>query len=258
MIQTDDSAATREEIESLRRQLLQAQRLCSLGALASSVAHEFNNILTTIINYSKLAMGKQDEASRTRALEKILKASERAAQITGGMLGFARSRPEERKPTNLVRLVEEVLVLVEKDLSKHRVRLETRFQTGASVHAVISATQIQQIILNLVINARQAMPQGGHLRVEVRGNHETNMAEIVVADTGTGVPPEQLRHIFEPFYTTKTPDDTGKGGTGLGLAICRDIIEAHNGRIRVESVVGRGTTFTVKLPLAPSQTQAVA
>jgi signal transduction histidine kinase len=257
MIQTDDPTATRQEIESLRRQLLQAQRLCSLGALASSVAHEFNNILTTIINYSKLAMGKQDEAARTRALEKILKASERAAQITGGMLGFARSRPEERKPTDLVRLVQEVLVLVEKDLSKHRVRLETRFHT-APVQAVISATQIQQIILNLVINARQAMPQGGHMRVEVRSNHETNMAEIVVADTGTGVPPDQLRHIFEPFYTTKTPDDTGKGGTGLGLAICRDIIEAHNGRIRVESVVGRGTTFTVKLPLVSTEAQAVA
>ena len=87
----------------------------------------------------------------------------------------------------------------------------------------------------------------------------SNMAEIVVADTGVGIPPEKLRHIFDPFFTTKAgPDETGKGGTGLGLAICRDIIEAHNGRIRVESLVGRGTTFTVKLPVATNTQQAVA
>lgn len=259
MIGTNDAAHTREEIESLQRQLLQSQRLCSLGALAASVAHEFNNILTTVINYAKLGLNNKDEAARTKSLEKILAASERAAKITGGMLGFARSKPDQRKMTDIVQLVSEVLVLVEKDLSKHRVKLETRFPTGAPVQAVISATQIQQIILNLIINARQAIPRGGHIRVEVRENAEASMVEIIVADTGTGIPADQLRHIFDPFYTTKDgPDDTGKGGTGLGLSICRDIIEAHNGRIRVESLVGRGTTFTVKLPAASVATAAVA
>jgi signal transduction histidine kinase len=146
---------------------------------------------------------------------------------------------------------------VEKDLSKHRVKLDTRFR--GRPEAVISATQIQQIILNLIINARQAMSQGGHLRVEVRASAEASMVEIIVADTGSGIPADQLRHIFDPFYTTKDgPDDTGKGGTGLGLSICRDIIEAHNGRIRVESLIGRGTTFTVKLPAAMSTPRAVA
>jgi signal transduction histidine kinase len=108
--------------------------------------------------------------------------------------------------------------------------------------------QIEQILLNLIINARQAMPRGGRLRLEVRENPRTQMAEIKVADTGVGIPPEQLRMIFEPFYTTKEPDEHGSGGTGLGLSVCRQIIEQHNGRIRVESVVGRGSTFTIKLP----------
>ena len=109
--------------------------------------------------------------------------------------------------------------------------------------------QIEQILLNLVINARQAMPNGGRLRVEVRSNRRTNMAEVKIADSGVGIAPEQLRLIFEPFYTTKEPDEHGHGGTGLGLSVCRQIIEQHRGRIRVESVVGQGSTFTVKLHL---------
>ena len=103
--------------------------------------------------------------------------------------------------------------------------------------------------LNLIANARQAMPRGGRLRVEVRENAQTQMAEIRVSDTGVGIPPEQLRIIFEPFFTTKEPDENGHGGTGLGLSVCRQIIEQHHGRIRVESVVGKGSKFTVKLPL---------
>jgi signal transduction histidine kinase len=255
MIDAKEATPTREEIATLRRKLLQSQRLTSLGALASSVSHEFNNILTTIINYAKMGLNNKDEATRTKSLEKILTASERAAKITGGMLGFARSKSSERKPTDIVTLVGEVLVLVEKDLSKHRVKLQTRFV--GRPHAIVSATQIQQIILNLIINARQAMPQGGHLRVDVREDAETSTVEIIIADTGTGIPADQLRHIFDPFYTTKEgPDETGKGGTGLGLSICRDIIEAHNGRIRVASLVGRGTTFTVKLPSTTAVSKA--
>ena len=109
--------------------------------------------------------------------------------------------------------------------------------------------QIEQILLNLVINARQAMPRGGRLTIDVRENPRTQMAEVCICDTGVGIPPEQLRLIFEPFYTTKTPDGDGHGGSGLGLSVCRQIIEQHHGRIRVESVIGKGSKFTVKLPL---------
>jgi signal transduction histidine kinase len=242
-----DVMVSNPEADQLRKQLLQAQRLSSVGTLASSVAHEFNNILTTVINYAKLGLrAVGDDAARTKALEKILKGSQRAATIISSMLGFARSTSMQRQMVDLVALVEEVLILTEKDLSKHRVHVEKQF-TGRPQALAVPA-QIEQILINLIINARQAMPRGGRLRIEVRDNPRTHMAEIRVSDTGVGIPPGQLRLIFEPFFTTKEPDEHGHGGTGLGLSVCRQIIEQHRGRIRVESVVGKGSTFTMKLP----------
>ena len=239
------------ETEQLRQQLLQAQKLSSVGAIASSVAHEFNNILTTIINYARLGLrNPQDEASRTQALEKILKGSQRAATVIASMLGFARNGSSQRQETDLVALVEELLVLTEKDLSKHRIQVEKRFHGRPKAFVVPS--QIEQVLLNLIINARQAMPRGGYLRLEVRENVEQALVEIKVGDTGLGIPPDRLRMIFEPFFTTKEPDSDGHGGTGLGLSVCRQIIEQHQGRIRVESLVGKGSTFTLKLPIQPA------
>ncbi len=236
------------EAESLRQQLLQAQRLSTMGTLASSVAHEFNNILTTIINYAKLGLRPQtDERHRTESLEKILKGSQRAATIVNSMLGFARNTTSQRTLIDLAELIDEVLILADKDLSKHHIQVEKRFHDRPQ--APVVAGQIEQILLNLVINARQAMPRGGRLRIELNENAKTHMAEIRVSDTGVGIPPERLRMIFEPFFTTKEPDEHGHGGSGLGLSVCRQIIEQHNGRIRVESVAGKGSTFTVKLPL---------
>jgi signal transduction histidine kinase len=243
----EDVMLPSSEADQLRQQLMQAQRLSSVGALASSVAHEFNNILTTIINYAKIASKTDDDAARTQALEKILKGSQRAATIINSMLGFARNKSALREMTDLASLVEEVLILCEKDLSKHRVQVETHFHDRPQ--APVVPGQIEQVLLNLVINARQAMPRGGRLRLEVRVNPRIRMAEVRVSDTGIGITPEKLRLIFEPFYTTKEPDEHGHGGTGLGLSVCRQIIEQHHGRIRVESLVGKGSTFTVKLPL---------
>jgi signal transduction histidine kinase len=246
----EDVLVPTSEADQLRQQLLQAQKLSSVGALASSVAHEFNNILTTVINYARLALRQPgDTTTCTQALERILKGSQRAATIINSMLGFARNTSTQRQPTDLAALVEEVLILTDKDLSKHRVQVEKKYH-GRPQACVVPA-QIEQVLLNLIINARQAMPRGGHLRLEVRDNPRTQMAEVTVADSGVGIPPERLRLIFEPFYTTKEPDDNGHGGTGLGLSVCRQIIEQHQGRIRVESLVGKGSTFTVKLPLNP-------
>jgi signal transduction histidine kinase len=234
------------ETEQLRQQLLQAQKLSSVGTLASSVAHEFNNILTTILNYAKLGLKADRDPPRVEALEKVLKAGQRAATITASMLGFARKNSTRREMTDLVALVEEVLTLTEKDLQKHHIQVETHFE-GRPFAPVVPG-QIQQILLNLIINARQAMSRGGRLRVGVSANHATSMVEIRVADNGCGIPPDKLRLIFEPFYTSKEPDEEGHGGTGLGLSVCRQIIEQHQGRIRVESLVGKGSAFTVKLP----------
>jgi signal transduction histidine kinase len=236
------------EADHLRQQLLQAQKLSSVGAIASSVAHEFNNILTTILNYAKMALRPSaDEASRVQALEKILKGSQRAATVISSMLGFARSTTTQREMADLAALVDECLVLTERDLSKHRIQVEKRYH--GRPRASVVACQIEQVLLNLIINARQAMPRGGTLKLEVRESTEPGMVELRVGDTGAGIPPDRLRLIFEPFYTTKEPDESGHGGTGLGLSVCRQIIEHHQGRIRVESQVGKGSTFTVKLPI---------
>ena len=245
---TEEVLSVPNETEQLREQLLRAQRLSSVGTLASSVAHEFNNILTTLMNYAKLGLKPEcSDASKQQAFEKILKGSQRAAVIISSMLGFARNGATQRELTDLVALVEEALVLTDKDLSKHQIKTEKRYHSRPKVPVIRG--QIEQILLNLFINARQAMSHGGRLTIDVRENLKTQMAEIAICDTGVGIPPDQLRLIFEPFYTTKQPDDHGHGGSGLGLSVCRQIIEQHHGRIRVESVVGKGSKFTVKLPL---------
>lgn len=248
MIGEDTLLTASQETELLREQLLRAQRLSSVGTLASSVAHEFNNILTTVINYAKLGQkGNASDANKQQAFDKILKASHRAAAIVSSMLGFARGNTTVRDQCDLVGLVEDVLLLTEKDLHKHQIQIEKKFH--GRPQAPVVRCQIEQILVNLLINARQAMPRGGRIQVEVRENIRSGMAEISISDTGVGIPPEQLRLIFEAFFTTKEPDENGHGGTGLGLSVCRQIIEQHHGRIRVESVVGKGSKFIVKLPL---------
>lgn len=248
-------AELRAEVLSLRKQLGQAQKMSTVGALASSITHEFNNILTTVINYAKMGVRHKDAATRDKAFEKILAAGQRASKITTGMLSYARQQADRREPMNLITLVEDLLVLVEKDLQRHRVRLETNFQ--GQPWASVNSGQVQQVLLNLIVNARQAMPSGGLLSVSVRDNAETGQAELSVKDSGCGIPADKLRQIFEPYFTTKTPDEQGQGGTGLGLSLAKDVMDAHSGRIRVESQPGVGTMFTLKFPLvaAPQTTR---
>ena len=251
----ETSAPGLEEFEALRRQVVALQRVSSLGVLAGGVCHELNNALTPILNYAKLGLRNADPAYRQRAFEKILEAAQRASTITGGVLGLARPHADRREPTDLVRLAEEVVLLVGKDMSRGRVRID--FQAAGRPHAKVNPAQIQQVLLNLIINARQAMPQGGVVRLHVAENPTSRIAELVVADTGVGIAASDLRRIFEPFFTTKTgPDASGLGGTGLGLSVCRDIVEAHKGRLRAESHVGQGTTFTLRLPACPAPAPA--
>ena len=250
----NETPPTREEWEALRRQVVELQRVSSLGVLAGSVCHELNNALTPILSYAKLGLRNPDPEFRRRAFEKIQEGAERAAAITGGVLGLARPRADRRSAADLARLVEEVLLLTAKDLSNHRVRVD--LQVESRPHARVNPAQIQQVLLNLVINARQAMPEGGTVVVRVGRDASGRLAEVSVADTGKGIAPADLRRIFEPFFTTKTgPDETGLGGTGLGLSVCREIVEGHRGRLRAESRVGRGTTFTLRLPACPDPAQ---
>ena len=149
----------------------------------------------------------------------------------------------------MVKLVEDTLLLLEREMNKYRVVVEKNFQSIPP--ALVNGNQIQQVLLNLLINARQAMPNGGRLWIKLLYDAQNDMIDLVVRDSGCGIPADKLPRIFESFYTTKNgPDASGKGGTGLGLSMCREIIESHHGRIRVDSTVGKGTAFTLKLPTA--------
>ena len=249
-------AELQQQVQSLQQQLLQAQKMSSVGVLASSITHEFNNILMTVINYAKMGVRHKDPAIRDKSFEKILAAGHRASKITTGMLSYARQQGDRRESMDLVPLVEDVLVLVEKDLQRYRIRLTTQFDDHP--FAAVNSGQVQQVLLNLIVNARQAMEQGGNLTIAVRQNRELGQAEISIKDSGCGIPAEKLRRIFEPFFTTKTADEQGQGGTGLGLSLAREVMEAHGGRIRVESAVGSGTMFTLKFPLIPSPVKSAA
>ncbi len=235
------------ELEALRSQVVALQRVSSLGVLAGSISHELNNALTPILNYAKLGLRNPDPEFHKRAFEKILEGATRASAITTGVLGLARPRTDRREAADLTRLSEEIVLLTAKDLSKTRVKLE--FHAVGRPYARVAPAQIQQVLLNLVINARQAMPQGGKITIRVAHDPTGRLAEVSVSDTGQGIAPDDLARIFEPFFTTKIgPDATGMGGTGLGLSVCREIVEAHRGRLRAESRLGQGTTFTLRLP----------
>lgn len=250
MDQSREIEELQQRIVVLEEELMRAQRLSSVGALASSITHEFNNILTTVINYARMGLRHPDDATRTKSFDRILSAGQRAAKITTGMLAYARNSSDRIEPADLKRLLEDVLVLVQKDLQMHRINVD--LSAPASVWALANSSQIQQLLMNLIVNARQAMQENGRLKLIVRDNPSEGWAEIVVGDSGCGIPHDKLPHIFESFYTTKKPDARGQGGTGLGLALCRKIVEAHQGRIRVESEIGKGTTFTLKLPRSES------
>ncbi len=238
-----------QHVAMLQQQLLEAQKLTALGELVGTTTHEFNNVLMTVLNYAKMGMRHRDQETRDKALEKILAAAERAARITNSVLGMARNRSNAMEPTNLQQLIDDSLVLLERELSKYRISLEKDFPTVPLVRA--NGNQIQQVLLNLLINARQAMPDGGTITLRLQHHLQENMVAMIIRDAGMGIAQDKLQKIFDPFFSTKSgPDASGKGGTGLGLSSCRNIIDGHRGRIRVASTVGQGTQFTIMLPVA--------
>ena len=240
-------------IAQLQLRLAQVERLAAVGELTSTTTHEFNNLLMTILNYAKMGLRNKDEASREKAFTRILDAANRGAKITNTVLGLARNRSGDMEPTNLVPLIQDTLVLLEREMQKYRVAIETQFDEVPSVMA--AGNQIQRLMLNLLTNARQAIGEVGTIRIRIAFEEKTNSVVLTVRDSGQGIAPENLTKIFEPFFTTKNgPDSSGKGGTGLGLSACKDIVDQHQARVRVESTVGKGTAFSIRFPaLAPEQ-----
>lgn len=244
-----DPNTSDNEIAQLRAQVAQLRNKAALGELLGTTTHEFNNILMTIMNYAKMGIRHPDQATRDKALDKILAASERAAKITHSVLGMAKNRCGDFAPTDLGKLVDETMVLLAREMQQHRVQVEIHVEPNLpKVRAI--GNQIQQVLLNLLINARQAMEKGGQIVIKMFYLADESRVGISIRDFGCGISAESLPRIFEPYYTTKCgPDATGKGGTGLGLAACKEVIEQHQGRIRVDSSVGKGTMFSLFLPI---------
>jgi signal transduction histidine kinase len=243
----------RNQVAALKSQIVQAQRMTALGELVSTTTHEFNNILMTILNYSKMGIRHDDKTVRDKAFEKIHLASQRAAKITSSILGMARNRSETFEPTDLATILDHSMVLLERELQKYRISVEIETEEKLPRVSAIG-NQIQQVLMNILINARQAMLDGGRLIIRLRTNPESKTVELSIRDFGSGIPADKLPKIFDAYFSTKSgPDETGKGGTGIGLSTCKSIMENHGGRIRVESSVGKGTCFTLMFPIPVAQ-----
>jgi len=226
----------------LERRLVQADKLSSIGLLAAGVAHEVNTPLAVISTYAQmLAKQVSGDDQKSKLLEKIAKQTFRASEIVNSLLNFSRTSPTDFGEIDLNRVIRETSSLVEHQFQKSGV--VTR-QTLAEQLPLVrgNAGKLQQVFLNLFINARDAMPGGGSL--VVRTWAENGFAHIEIADTGQGIPAEHLARIYDPFFTTKGP----KKGTGLGLSITYGIVQEHNGIIEVESRVGHGTRFRLEFP----------
>ena len=245
--------ALRERTDELRattQQLWQAAKLAGVGELAASIAHELNNPLGTVSLRVEGLLAKTPEGDpRRRPLEVIEQEVERMAGLVGNLLQFSRAGRDQVSTVDVAEEVVKTVELVTHHLRKRQVRVEPEFAPGVP-HIHADRQQLRQVFLNLFTNAADAMPAGGRLVPRVRpGRLAPDRPAVVVevADTGTGIPPELLARVCEPFFTTK---DEGKG-TGLGLAICRRIVQQHHGTLEVESRPGEGTTVRVTLPVRP-------
>jgi PAS domain S-box-containing protein len=230
------------ERKRIQEQLQKAERLAELGTLASGMAHEIGTPMNVILGRAEYLMERVKEAPIRKGLETIVSQVERITKVMNQLLAFARRRPSERRTVDLRQAVEDNLDIFRERLAKQSIKLETELASYCPpVQA--DADQMSQVIINLVMNAIQAMPDGGTLRVGLMSDME--MVRLTVTDTGHGIPQEAIAKIFDPFFTTK---EFGKG-TGLGLTVVKGILEEHQGSIAVESEPEKGTTFTISLPV---------
>jgi two-component system NtrC family sensor kinase len=234
------------EIEKIQNQLFQSEKLASIGKLAAGVAHEINNPLTGILTNSSLMLEDLPENDpRREDVQTIVSETMRCRKIVKGLLDFARQTKPEKKAININQIVEASVALVENQASFHSVRIIRNFDPSLP-ETMVDKDQMQQVCINILLNAAEAMPRGGDLRIETGFDATGNAVVVRFKDTGAGMPREVVDKIFDPFFTTK------HSGTGLGLAISYGIIERHGGTIAVESEPGKGSTFTVRLPVVMS------
>jgi len=241
-----------EKVQTITQQLWQAARMVTMGELAASIAHELNNPLATVsLRVESLAAKIHPDDPKQRALRIITREIERMSDLVNKLLDFSRRGQRKLSNVDVCREIENALELVYYLLRKKGITVRRDYQTGLPlVHA--DCQELLQLFLNLIINASDAMPQGGILTIRVyEKNMDMDYIAIEIADTGMGIKPDDLTKVMDPFFTTKP---LGKG-TGLGLSICRHIVRGHQGSINITSEVGKGTTVFIDLPITSDSGQ---
>ncbi|MCG3120305.1 MAG: Adaptive-response sensory-kinase SasA [bacterium] len=246
------------KLSETQRQLYQSDKLASVGRLAAGVAHEINNPLTGVLTYSSYLLKRANgDAEMKDDLEVIVRETKRCREIVKGLLDFARQSPPEKRPNDLNEIIHRATRILQNEFALQHIDIESHLQPNLPLLQV-DGSQIQQVLVNLLMNAHDAIGENGGTIglttevVEAPDKLAAGLApgqgyvQIKVSDNGCGIPRENLAKIFEPFFTTK-----GQKGNGLGLAMVWGIIEKHDGRITVESEVGKGTAFRILLPVAP-------
>jgi signal transduction histidine kinase len=224
----------------MQKQLLQADKMASLGTLAAGIAHEIRNPMATINLNTQILLRdlKLDQEHQVYMLD-IQKEVKKIERIISEILEFSKPKPAHLVETSINDVVQSVHEFIRVQLRKHGVQVHVELQDSLPP-VLIDPAQVSQVLINLVINAMQAMPEGGDLTITTRRDPKKKRLDLRVIDTGVGIPPENIDKIFDPFFTNK-PE-----GTGLGLAIARQLLEKNQATIQVESKVGKGTTFSLK------------
>jgi len=234
------------ELREIQQALLQSEKLAAMGRLTSQIAHELNNPIYGIMNTLELLKTEiPPESKRRRILELSLSEIQRLSEMLRNMLSFSKPEEEKRRPVKIDELIEGILLVMEKQMKESNIQVEASFDSDIP-EVMASTNQMRQVMLNILKNAKEAMPKGGTLTV--RTAREGNKVLITTQDTGIGIPEEIRDKIFEAFFTTKQKVK----GVGLGLSVCYGIIKDHGGEIKVESEEGRGTTFVISLPIGSS------
>ncbi len=239
-------AADIERLRELNEHLIRTEKLAAAGTLAAGVAHEVNNPLASISSLIQMLQARGGVDAETQEMLRLIQTQiARITQVLRDMMDFARTRPPARAPLDLNRALESALRLAGFDKAFQRLRVQVHAEKNLP-HVQADADQVQQVFLNILLNARDAMPEGGDLSVRTYYSEEDEEVVTEFCDSGAGISPEILPKIFDPFFTTK-PAGTG---TGLGLAVCYGIITAHGGQIQIEALDGRGTCVRVSLPVS--------
>ena len=233
-----------DTLQSTQDKLIQSEKLASLGQLAAGVAHELNNPLATILLYADILRRESAlDLQHQTDLETIINETLRCKQIVSGLLNFARQTQVNAQPTSVNDLIQELIEIEKRHTRYEKIVFNLELEAALPL-AELDAAQFREVLLNLIHNAADAMPDGGKITIRTAAKPD-DMIAVEVQDEGKGIPPEHLSKLFTPFFTTKP---VGKG-TGLGLAIIYGIVKMHRGQINVQSEVGRGTTFTISLPI---------